>query len=432
MLMTPKPTSTNKNDQSSNKKQDFAFRLQQKERELNDILGITQAINNNYPEESLYRMFMFTLRGSLNIQKMALFVLDNIWDCKVYFGINDTSMIEKLDIDALQGFKDITYLSEFTPKSPIFQHFDIVIPVFHKDKELAYVFINDTYQDREGNTEQVDTRFVQTLSNVILVAIENKKLVRQQLRQEAIKREMEIAKRVQSFLFPKHLPYGDLLRVKATYFPHDLVGGDYYDFIQISEDKFITCIADVSGKGVPAALLMSNFQAALRTLVRQASTLRQIVEELNLSIYENAEGEHFITFLIAFYNRKEKTLRYINAGHNPALLFDYQRNTSTLLDKGTTILGMFSPLPFLEEITLENIEEFLLFAYTDGVTETANPEGEQFGLDRLLEFLYIRRETDLSEIHGNVISRLNNFRKNESFGDDITLLSCQVKAERNT
>src|SRR5204862_3998771 len=145
-----------------------------------------------------------------------------------------------------------------------FTEFDIVIPVTHKTNTLALVFVggldnNHRYENEDG------IRFIQALSNIIIVAIENKKLVRKQLEQEAFRKELEIASDVQQFLFPEKLPNTELLKVEASYLPHDRVGGDYYDYIPINKNQFLICVADVSGKGIPAALMMSNFQASLRT-----------------------------------------------------------------------------------------------------------------------------------------------------------------------
>jgi sigma-B regulation protein RsbU (phosphoserine phosphatase) len=108
---------------------------------------------------------------------------------------------------------------------------------------------------------QDGVKFIQALSNIIIVAIENKKLARKQLEQEAFRKELEIASDVQQFLFPDKLPNTERLKMEASYLPHDLVGGDYYDFIPINKNQFLLCVADVSGKGIPAALMMSNFQA---------------------------------------------------------------------------------------------------------------------------------------------------------------------------
>jgi sigma-B regulation protein RsbU (phosphoserine phosphatase) len=185
--------------------------------------------------------------------------------------------------------------------------------VAHKDKTLALVFVGgldkrDAYAHNDG------VKFIQALSNIIIVAIENKKLVRRQLEQEAFRKELEIASDVQQFLFPEKLPNTELLKVEASYLPHDLIGGDYYDYIPINKNQFLICVADVSGKGIPAALMMSNFQASLRTLLRQTPNLTDIIEALNFQVLENTKGEKFITFFAAIYDIRLKTMVYVNSG----------------------------------------------------------------------------------------------------------------------
>ncbi len=394
------------------------------ELELNSILEITQVINNNAPEDSLYKMYKFTLQGNLQVEKLALYVFeddDSKWHCKVDFGTNlDFSTIE-LEAEALSEIRDISPVDHVDFSTDSFNEFDVIIPVFHKDKVLAYVFLDSNESDSELN--DVDTRFVQTLSNIIIVAIENKKLVRKQIRQETFKKELDIAKQVQSMLFPKSLPKTKSLQIEATYFPHHIVGGDYYDYIPISDDEFVLCIADVSGKGVPAALLMSNFQASLRTLTRQTTDLNQIISELNSLIWQNAQGDHFITFFIGLYNKTTRQFNYINAGHNPAFLL--YNDEAHQLHSGTTILGIFDPLPFINQKTVENVDEFLLFSYTDGITETSNPEGEEYGIERLMEFITKNRDVDVTKLHSQLIREIQLFKQENQYSDDITMLSCR-------
>src|SRR5690606_29458738 len=125
------------------------------------------------------------------------------------------------------------------------------------------VFVGGLDKNEDGSVDEDGLRFIQALSNIIIVAIENKKLAAKQLAQEAFRKELEIASDVQQYLFPESLPNTDILKVEASYLPHDIVGGDYYDYIPINKDQFLICIADVSGKGIGAALMMSNFQASL-------------------------------------------------------------------------------------------------------------------------------------------------------------------------
>jgi sigma-B regulation protein RsbU (phosphoserine phosphatase) len=393
-----------------------------KELQLNALLEITQAINNNLPEESLYKIYNFTLRSNLNIQKLALFVLDDEWSCKVSFGTKKHFHKAHL-LPEFRTIQDITHLKEFDECD--FTVFDIIIPVTHKKTTLALVFVGglekDDYQNEDG------VKFIQALSNIIIVAIENKKLVRKQLVQESFRKELEIASDVQQFLFPDKLPYTDTLKLEASYLPHDMVGGDYYDYIPINKNQFLICVADVSGKGIAAALMMSNFQASLRTLLRQTPNLTDIIEALNFQVLENTKGEKFITFFAAIYDIRLKTMVYVNAGHNPPILLD-KKNGMRMLEEGSTVLGAMHPLPFLNEGFITGIEDFLLFCYTDGLTETINEQGLEFGVDKLIDYFKFDEtfNKDLKVIHQDIIVALDTFKGLKGYHDDITLLSCRV------
>lgn len=394
-----------------------------KELELNALLEITQAINSNLPEESLYKIYNFTLRSNLNIEKLALFVLDDEWDCKVTFGTK--KRFNRADLlPEFKTIQDITHLKNF--KECDFTVFDIIIPVAHKDKTLALVFVGgldkrDTYSHDDG------IKFIQALSNIIIVAIENKKLARRQLEQEAFRKELEIASDVQQFLFPEKLPNTDLLKVEASYLPHDHIGGDYYDYIPINKNQFLICVADVSGKGIPAALMMSNFQASLRTLLRQTPNLTDIIEALNFQVLENTKGEKFITFFAAIYDIRLKTMVYVNSGHNPPILWT-KKDGIRLLEDGSTVLGAMHPLPFLNEGFVTGLDDFLLFCYTDGLTETIDADGREYGVNRVIEY-FSNPETyvkDLKTIHQDIIVSLDQFKGRMGYHDDITILSCRV------
>ncbi len=391
-----------------------------KELELNALLEITQAINNNLPERSLYKIYDFTIRANLNIRKLALYVLDSGWSCKVNYGTSMNCFQTPLDLT----FSEHRRVTSIEGRDDVFGEFDYVIPVSHKANILALVFVGDIQVDSQQMKDS-STRFIQALSNIIIVAIENKKLARQQLEQEALRKELEIASDVQQFLFPEELPYSQHLKVEASYLPHDRVGGDYYDYIPINKNQFLICIADVSGKGIPAALMMSNFQASLRTLVRQTPNLKEIIEELNYQVLENAKGEKFITFFAGIYDHQLRTLVYVNSGHNPPLLIN--NGNITMLEEGSTVLGAMHPLPFINEGFITDLDEFLLFSYTDGVTETENEQGEEFGLERLKAYFSKNASVDLRKIHQDIIIELDDFKGIRGYKDDITMLSCKVE-----
>lgn len=401
---------------------DLKKHFELKELELNALLEITQSINNNLPRESLYKIFNFTLRANLKLKKLALYVYDEHWACKVNFGtqnnffkINPTDSILLAD-----GISNLEGLDEHDP----FAEFEKVVPVKHKGNLLGVVLLGGYNRDDYRNGE-INLNFIEALSNIIIVAVENKKLARKELEQRTFQKELEIARNVQHFLFPKKLPNNEKIRLHSSYLPHQKVGGDYFDYIPVDENQFIICIADVSGKGIPAALLMSNFQASLRTIVRQTTKFEKIIRELNYQILQNSNGESFITFFAGLYNKADKYFKYVNAGHIPPIFYSAQTGL-TQLEKGTTVLGIIDNLPFLNVGKIRDIEKFFFFSFTDGLIETFDEEDEPFGAERVLEIISEHKDKNLKDLHRIVIDEVTRFKGSRDFNDDITLFSCSV------
>ncbi len=394
-----------------------------KELEMNALLEVTQAINNNLSEEALYKIYHFTLLADLKIQRLALYVLEEQWEKKVSFGV-PAGFEENVSIENFIQMKQAIPIGRDKGES---RYFDLAIPVRHKEKLLAIVFVGGITKVGLGEWDKSSTNFLEALTNIILVAIENKKLARQQLEQEAYRKELEIAKQVQQFLFPKSLPQTDRLVIDAVYQPHQNVGGDYYDYIPIGYDKVLFCIADVSGKGVPAALMMSNFQASLRTLVSQSDDLQLIVRELNFQLHYSGNAEIFITFFVGIYDYVQKELQYVNCGHNPPIL-TCPKGDMKLLDQGTTVLGMFEPLPFLSLGLIENIDEFSLFCYTDGLNEAINSDEEEFGEERIHDLVKESRAEPPKVRNESMLKAVKDFIVDTPYRDDVTLVSIKVKA----
>jgi phosphoserine phosphatase RsbU/P len=151
------------------------------------------------------------------------------------------------------------------------------------------------------------------------------------------------------------------------------------------------------------------------------------VEALNYQVLENTKGEKFITFFAAIYDLRLKTMVYVNSGHNPPILYD-KKHGIRLLEDGSTVLGAMHPLPFLNEGFVTDLQEFFLFLYTDGVTETINEAGTEFGFEALLD--YFKEEKNhlksLKTIHQDLIVALDHFKGRNGYHDDITMLSCRV------
>jgi sigma-B regulation protein RsbU (phosphoserine phosphatase) len=396
-----------------------------KDFKLTALLEVTKAINNNLSTADLLALFQNIVRDKLNIGKLVLFGHDGQqWKCLLSFGVE----AEVTAIDVIKEFKGILEISTIDidmARNPLNKSFEIVIPVFHKSQPLAYVLIGDLDEDESGMSAAIKhLPFVQTLTNIIVVAIENKRLFKENLRRAAMHRELELAWEVQRMLFPEKLPHNESLDMDAVYLPHQQVGGDYYDFIQINENEVAICVADVSGKGVPAALLMSNFQANLRILLHHIPSLPELIRELNAKISASAKGEKFITLFIAKYNTVTRVLHYINAGHNPPLVID--DDGANLLTVGCTGLGMFDEISKVREGIVNVVHGALLLCYTDGLVETTNEKEQDFGLARLQEIALSHRHLSPKDLNATIIEKVNKHKGDQSYIDDIALVTCRL------
>jgi sigma-B regulation protein RsbU (phosphoserine phosphatase) len=175
---------------------------------------------------------------------------------------------------------------------------------------------------------------------------------------------------------------------------------------------------------VPAALLMSNFQASLRTLLRKTSDLEEIIHDLNHQVFESANGENFITFFLALIDLKEQKISYVNAGHNPPFLLSSD-GTIQKLEKGTLVLGALKEIPFLE-IGYESIHNTqTLLLYTDGLTEAFNESEDEFGPERVEDILKENLNAYPKEIIEMLLQAIADFIGKRALSDDITLLACR-------
>ena len=400
-----------------------------KDIKLNLLLEITEAINDNYKREELFKIYEDVLKNKLKIGKLALFSDDDGWRCALKYGVKDKDF--KIDLE-----KDLLPISEITEvnikSKPHFEPFDVIIPVFHKSKPLAYLLIGDI---DEGKIEVSPTikhlPFIQTLTNIIVVAIENKKLAKEQIKQEGIRKELELASEMQTMLFPTSLPNDDKLQIAAYYQPHHQIGGDYYDYIKLNEEEVVFCLADVSGKGISAAFLMSNLQANIRASIKRIPIF-YLVQKLNSKVMTSAKGEKFITLFIAKYNLTTRVLNYINAGHHPPFLLSPSANsgdrsdyTVSLLEKGCTGLGIFDELPEVNEGIITIPKNSILICYTDGVVELENEKGEEFGTEALKELILKNRDLSMQELNDVIIEKLAKYKGNQPYIDDIALFSCR-------
>ena len=396
--------------------------IQLKDFKLNSLLDVTNAINTNQNVEQLMQLFEFIVHEQLGYDKFLVFNKQEGWDLILRKGFK--SRISDYDIQFELGrFKEITMIE--SSQSKLLQEFDVIVPVFHKEQALAYFLVKGVeYDGRHYSNELNYMSFIQTLINIIVVAIENKRMVKMNVHQERYKRELEIASSMQKMLFPNDLPTNKQMDISAKYKPRHEVGGDYYDFIQLNDEEYVICIADVSGKGVSAAMLMANFQATIRTLFEhQEFDITLLINELNDKVMKNAKGEKFITFFLAHYNIESRKLIYVNAGHNHPFITNGK--VVEELDQGCIGLGMLDELPFINigEKTLAPNTTIVL--YTDGVVELENEKEEFFGPERLVKLVNSYYPLSMDDMNSLIFSKLDEWKGPLDLVDDTAIFSCR-------
>ena len=396
-------------------------RLQITKFKLKTLLDVTQAINENLSQESLIARYENILTNELKIGKILLFKLAENWECILCSGY-DKSQITLVDVERdLLRFDGISFISG-DQQSPV-QAFDIIIPVIRNNHHLAVVLIGDIDEESEGVSPVIKhLHFIQTLSNIIVVAIENIRLNQENIRQAAIKKELELAARLQEMLIPDpgKLPSDGAMKVSAFYHPHMDVGGDYYDFIELGDDEFGFCICDVSGKGMSAAIIMSNFQANLRALFTSQIPLETLVGRLNDRVNESTKGERFLTMFIGKYNKESRELIYVNAGHNSPLVYNTDTCAMTQLDSHCVGIGMLDEMPPIIPQKLRVGKNIKLFCYTDGLVEILNEGLVEEGTEIIEPFLC--NKLPLAENIENIVKHHGILEGNQSIFDDITIL----------
>jgi serine phosphatase RsbU (regulator of sigma subunit) len=242
---------------------------------------------------------------------------------------------------------------------------------------------------------------------------------------ERIESELRIARDIQMSMVPNVSPDRDGLDLYATMTPAKEVGGDLYGYLLIGDDLYF-CVGDVSGKGVPASLFMAQATRLFRTLAAQKMMPAEIATRMNDALTENNERGMFVTMFLGLVNLETGRLDFCNAGHNPPVIYDQVELGSFIEMESNAPIGLWPDLEYVGE-TIESIKGKPLFVYTDGLNEAENPEQEQFGDERMLEFLHHAHFRDAEELVETLKAEVERFRDGADPNDDMTMLCLKVK-----
>jgi sigma-B regulation protein RsbU (phosphoserine phosphatase) len=255
----------------------------------------------------------------------------------------------------------------------------MVAPIISND-EVIGVF--DLESDELNAYSDDDLQVLTLLASQVAIIIEKVMLHEQLIEKKRLQGQLEVARQVQLELLPQNDPELPGFDISAYNFPTEEVSGDYYDWVRIYDDQIGLVIADVAGKGIPAALLMVFLRASLRAATHIGYATHISMAKVNFLLWESIERNQFITAFYGILDASNRTLHYSNAGHNPPLLIDAQ-GAARFIEWGEQPLGMFRDTRYHEHYHTFRPGEILVL-YTDGVTEALSPNGEEFGRDRLI------------------------------------------------
>src|SRR5579862_7710800 len=320
--------------------------------------------------------------------------------------------------DAEVGESDRAKLSELQS--------ELLLPLSARDKLLGFISLGAKRSDEPYSS--TDVRLLKSVAAQTGLALENARLmnaIAEEVGQrERLNREVEIAREVQERLFPQTLPPIQGIEYAGACRPALGVGGDYYDFLALPGGQLGIAIGDVSGKGISAALMMASLQASLRSeATRAPEDLAAMVGNVNRLVYEASSNNRYATFFYGQYNPTSHQLTYVNAGHNPPMLFHRSAGTWTIsrLEAGGTVVGLLESFPY-EQSSLKIEPGDVFIAFTDGISEAMNDSDEEWGEDRMVEAVKSCANMSPSEMIGQIMQAADKFVAGAKQHDDMTLV----------
>ena len=371
------------------------------------------------------RLLIFALIGQFLVQKYAL----------LRFEGNDIEVIEpKLPVDELlSNLRKIDYHQITTSlnreqvallfPSLYEMGIEVIVPMQIQGKTKGLIILGKRINNIDYT--DADIEFIFSVGSLAIISMENRRLFREALEKHKMEEELDIAREIQRNLLPQKFPSLSNFDIAAVNVSSKQVGGDYYDIIELDENDCVVAIADVSGKGVPASLMMANMQAFLQVICRQNIPLGVATGLINDLISKNTTDGRFITFFWGTLNNLDKTFEYVNAGHNPPLLI--RDGKIIKLEIGGMILGVMKTLMQYRSEKIQLMKDDVIVMFTDGISEAMNKKGEEFS-DAALEKLSLESVGDTSEnIMKKIQSEVQKFTDGANQSDDITLVVIKVK-----
>jgi len=397
-------------------------KLDQRIHELNTLFDLSKEFNLLSNRDKISRIFKFALMGQLLIRSFFLIYrtgngIELLTSSN--FSTSDSESLNKI----FKISKEIALVDEeLCEQIPALRSSGIssLISISVQGRKIAVIGVGQ--RANEKSLTESDYNFLKSLANLAVNSIQRTFLLEERIEKERMEEELLLAKSIQNRLLPDPIPDVKGLDLSAITVSSYQVGGDYFDVAETPDGNHIFAIADVTGKGFPAALLMANLQSMLHILLPFDITLTLATERINNLIHQNTPADKFITFFWGKYHHETRILKYVNAGHNPPLLLKHDSDDFIELSEGGLLLGaMESMMPYeSRDITLEPGD--IVVCFTDGVNEAQSGEmTEEFGMERFKNVILTSRNARAAEISDKIISAVKEFAGGHQF-DDVTLM----------
>ncbi|MGB9906278.1 MAG: SpoIIE family protein phosphatase [Candidatus Saccharicenans sp.] len=330
-----------------------------------------------------------------------------------------------IDIVLAENSSVLTYDAQIDPRfrasESIVQsniHSAMCVPLWN-NRAIIGVIYADRILHLERFSEE-DLKLLTLLSNLAAIKIENARLIQQAIEKEKMERELALASQIQKDFLPRQNPKCDKFDMAGYNLTCYQVGGDYYDFINIDDHRMAIVVADVSGKGVSASLLMASLRAAIYAELSPEYSLERLGRRLNDFVHHSSSASNFITFFLLELDRETGEIKYLNAGHNPPLILTKDGQVKRLESCGFC-LGMFPSVKY--EVSSDRLEVGdLAVLYTDGITESRNQDKEEFGEERLIEAVRKNSKLPAQKMLEMILGEVNKFSQGIEPDDDRTLV----------
>jgi len=403
---------------------DLNRELDAKVNQLSSLFDLSKEFSGILKVEMIGKLLLYSIIGQLLVSKYAVVT------CKENSSLILENKFPKEDLEKLLSSCNLQTITSVLKKEEIFNNYplfmelgvELIVPMQIKGTTKGLIMLGQRIAGQPYSKSDIE--YVASVGSLAIISIENALLFNETLEKQKLEKDLDTARNIQKNLLPKAMPKLNCFEIAGFNNSARQVGGDYYDLVKLNKNELLFAIGDVSGKGVPAALLMANLQAFLKSICKQGMPLDRATDFINDLVSDNTTNGSFITFFWGILNDTNRELSYVNAGHNPPLLI--RNKEIKKLKTGGMILGvMQTVIPYNAE-TVQLEKDDLLVFFTDGITEAMDPDYKEFSDERLEELALKLTDKSAPEVLEKIMEDVKLYIRGAEQSDDITLIVIKV------